>query len=73
MREAPKGRSTFKVVISLLEPNNVCVHLVGRSGVVRAPSKTHPLIHIAQIDIIDIIFVISIWKKREIHRNYEVL
>lgn len=44
-----------KVTFSLLESNNMCINLVGRSGVVRAPSKTHPMIHIAQIDIIDVI------------------
>ena len=45
-----------KVVISLIEPNNLCVHMIGRSGIVRAPSKVHPLINIAQIDIIDVIY-----------------
>lgn len=44
-----------KVTFSLIESNNMCINLVGRSGVVRAPSKTHPLINIAQIDIIDVI------------------
>ncbi len=44
-----------KVLVSFLESPEITIHIVGRAGIVRAPSKTHPLIHIAQIDIIDII------------------
>jgi hypothetical protein len=44
-----------KVMLSILESPNMCVHIIGRSGVVRAPSRIHPSIHIAQIDVIDII------------------
>ena len=43
-----------KVVLSIIEGNGLVVHIVGRAGVVRAPSHIHPDIHIAQIDVIDI-------------------
>jgi hypothetical protein len=43
-----------KVMLSIIDENVVC-HVLGRAGIVRAPSRVHPLMHIAQIDVIDII------------------
>lgn len=44
-----------KVTLSIFESNNNCVHIIGRAGVLLAPSRIHPLMHVAQIDIIDIV------------------
>ena len=33
---------------------NVAYSILGRAGVVRAPSEVHPLINVVRIDIIDI-------------------
>ena len=43
-----------KVMISVMGENNVAYSVLGRAGVVRAPSKVHPLMNIVRIDIIDI-------------------
>lgn len=43
-----------KVMISFLDANNVAYGILGRAGVVRAPSLIHPLMNIARIDVIDI-------------------
>ena len=43
-----------KVMICFLEEGNVAYSVLGRAGVVRAPSMVHPLINIVRIDIIDI-------------------
>lgn len=43
-----------KVAISFLEDGNVAYSILGRAGVVRAPSDVHPLINVVRIDIIDI-------------------
>ena len=46
-----------KVMICFLDEGNVAYSVLGRAGVVRAPSLIHPLINIVRIDIIDI----NIW------------
>ncbi|HBS48472.1 TPA: hypothetical protein DEO28_01050 [Candidatus Dependentiae bacterium] len=43
-----------KVMICFLAENNVAYSILGRAGVVRAPSKVHPLMNVIRIDIIDI-------------------
>ncbi len=43
-----------KVMICFLDENNVAYSVLGRAGVVRAPSQVHPLMNIVRIDIIDI-------------------
>ena len=43
-----------KVMMSFLDENNVAYSVLGRAGVVRAPSLIHPLMNIVRIDIIDI-------------------
>lgn len=43
-----------KVMICFMGENNVAYSVLGRAGVVRAPSEVHPLMNIVRIDIIDI-------------------
>lgn len=43
-----------KVMICFLGEGNVAYSILGRAGVVRAPSAVHPLMNIVRIDIIDI-------------------
>lgn len=43
-----------KVMLCFLDENNVAYSVLGRAGVVRAPSEVHPLMNIVRIDIIDI-------------------
>ena len=43
-----------KVMMCFLEEGNVAYSVLGRAGVVRAPSLVHPLMNIVRIDIIDI-------------------
>jgi hypothetical protein len=43
-----------KVMLCFLDENNVAYSILGRAGVVRAPSEVHPLMNIVRIDIIDI-------------------
>ena len=43
-----------KVMLCLLGPDNVAYSILGRAGVVRAPSEVHPLMNVVRIDIIDI-------------------
>lgn len=43
-----------KVMICFLGQNNIAYSVLGRAGVVRAPSSVHPLMNIVRIDIIDI-------------------
>jgi hypothetical protein len=45
-----------KVILSFVEPYPLNMHIIGRAGVLRAPSQVHPMMHIAQIDLIDIVF-----------------
>lgn len=43
-----------KVMLCFLDEGNVAYSILGRAGVVRAPSIVHPLMNIVRIDIIDI-------------------
>lgn len=43
-----------KVMLCFLGEGNVAYSILGRAGVVRAPSSVHPLMNIVRIDIIDI-------------------
>lgn len=43
-----------KVMLSFIAEGNVAYSVLGRAGVVRAPSRVHPLMNIVRIDIIDI-------------------
>ena len=43
-----------KVMICFMGEGNVAYSILGRAGVVRAPSLVHPLMNVVRIDIIDI-------------------
>ncbi len=43
-----------KVMMCFLDEGNVAYSILGRAGVVRAPSSVHPLMNVVRIDIIDI-------------------
>ena len=43
-----------KVMVSFLYDGDVAYGVLGRAGVVRAPSNVHPLMNIVRVDIIDI-------------------
>jgi hypothetical protein len=43
-----------KVMICFMGENNVAYSVLGRAGVVRAPSVVHPLMNVVRVDIIDI-------------------
>lgn len=43
-----------KVMLCFMGEGNVAYSVLGRAGVVRAPSHVHPLINVVRIDIIDI-------------------
>ena len=43
-----------KVMISFLENNNVTYSILGRAGVLRAPSEVHPLVNVVRVDVIDV-------------------
>lgn len=43
-----------KVMLCFLGENNIAYSVLGRAGVVRAPSQVHPLMNIVRLDIIDI-------------------
>lgn len=43
-----------KVMLCFLGEGNVAYSVLGRAGVVRAPSEVHPLMNVVRIDIIDI-------------------
>jgi hypothetical protein len=43
-----------KVMLCFLGEGNVAYSILGRAGVVRAPSAVHPLMNVVRIDIIDI-------------------
>ena len=42
-----------KVMMCFLDQDNVAYSVLGRAGVVRAPSEVHPLMNVVRIDIID--------------------
>jgi len=43
-----------KIMLNFLDEGNVAYSVLGRAGVVRAPSNVHPLMNVVRIDIIDI-------------------
>lgn len=43
-----------KVMLCFLDEGNIAYSILGRAGVVRAPSMVHPLMNVVHIDIIDI-------------------
>ncbi len=43
-----------KVMMCFLDEGNVAYSVLGRVGVVRAPSEVHPLMNVVRVDIIDI-------------------
>lgn len=43
-----------KVMLCFLDEGNIAYSVLGRAGVVRAPSMVHPLMNVVRIDIIDI-------------------
>ena len=43
-----------KVMMCFLGEGNVAYSVLGRAGVVKAPSQVHPLMNVVRIDIIDI-------------------
>ena len=43
-----------KVMFCFMGEGNIAYSVLGRAGVVRAPSEVHPLINVVRIDIIDI-------------------
>lgn len=43
-----------KVMICFMDDNNLAYSILGRAGVIRAPSLVHPLMNVVRIDIIDI-------------------
>jgi len=43
-----------KVMMCFLDEKNIAYSILGRAGVVRAPSMVHPLMNVVRIDIIDI-------------------
>ena len=43
-----------KVMLSFMAEGNIAYSLLGRAGVVRAPSMIHPLMNVVRVDIIDI-------------------
>lgn len=43
-----------KVMLCFIDEGNIAYSILGRAGVVRAPSQVHPLMNVVRIDIIDI-------------------
>lgn len=43
-----------KVMLCFMAEGNIAYSILGRAGVVRAPSSVHPLMNVVRIDIIDI-------------------
>lgn len=43
-----------KIMMCFMDEGNVAYSVLGRAGVVRAPSMVHPLMNVVRIDIIDI-------------------
>ena len=42
-----------KIMLSCFEAGNIVLYIIGGAGVLRAPSNTHSLMHIIQVDLID--------------------
>lgn len=43
-----------KVNLSFMESGDICYSVLGRSGVVRAPSYVHPYMNVMRIDVMDV-------------------
>ena len=43
-----------KVMLCFMDEGNIAYSILGRAGVVRAPSMVHPLMNVVHVDIIDI-------------------
>ena len=43
-----------KVMLCFIDEGNIAYSILGRVGVVRAPSQVHPLMNVVRVDIIDI-------------------
>ena len=43
-----------KVMMCFMEEGDIAYSVLGRAGVVRAPSQVHPLMNVVRIDVIDI-------------------
>lgn len=43
-----------KVMLCFMDEGNIAYSILGRAGVVRAPSQVHPLMNVVRLDIIDI-------------------
>jgi hypothetical protein len=43
-----------KIVFCIMGEGNIAYSILGRAGVVRAPSLVHPLMHVVRVDTIDI-------------------
>ncbi|MFC1842475.1 pyridoxamine 5'-phosphate oxidase family protein [Candidatus Dependentiae bacterium] len=43
-----------KVMLCFMDEGNIAYSVLGRAGVVRAPSAIHPLMNVVRVDIIDI-------------------
>jgi hypothetical protein len=43
-----------KVMLCIMGEGNIAYSILGRAGVVRAPSLIHPLMHVVRVDTIDI-------------------
>lgn len=43
-----------KVMICFMGENNLAYSVLGRAGVVRAPSMVHPMMNVVRVDVIDI-------------------
>jgi hypothetical protein len=52
-----------KVMLCFIDEGNIAYSILGRAGVVRAPSLVHPLMNVVHIDIIDIKSDVSVLSK----------
>ncbi len=52
-----------KVMLCFMDEGNIAYSILGRAGVVRAPSLVHPLMNVVHIDIIDIKSDVSVLSK----------
>jgi hypothetical protein len=43
-----------KIMLNIMGENNTAYSILGRAGVVRAPSMVHPLMNVVRVDITDI-------------------
>lgn len=43
-----------KIMLCFIDKHNIAYSVLGRAGVVRAPSHVHPLMNIVRVDVIDV-------------------